>query len=181
MDTNPCRPSVSDCGWKHEIVEEIDQHVDVNEVPDVVFGSLTQYLLVHASTVVAAREIVRKKGLGPADMKWQVHRSGCLRNSRVTNVIGNGDRSRRGSERCAALTHTKSVGGVRPGVATDERIESSTADANHAVWVRTPLLHGIVRFSQDIDATRHAPALHKLEALDVTRAIRSVFIDRNRQ
>jgi predicted nucleotidyltransferase component of viral defense system len=36
--------------------------------------------------------------------------------------------------------------------------------------------HGHLRFSKDIDATRHAPATHKLEAVDVAAVIRSASI-----
>ena len=37
-------------------------------------------------------------------------------------------------------------------------------------------VHGILRFSQDVDATRHEPAQHKLDALDVAQTIRQASI-----
>ena len=37
-------------------------------------------------------------------------------------------------------------------------------------------VHGILRFSQDVDATRHDPAQHKLDALDVAETIRQASI-----
>lgn len=37
-------------------------------------------------------------------------------------------------------------------------------------------VHGILRFSQDVDATRHEPARHKLDALEVADTIRQASI-----
>ncbi len=37
-------------------------------------------------------------------------------------------------------------------------------------------VHGILRFSQDVDATRHDPAQHKLDALEVAETIRQASI-----
>src|SRR5262249_20107660 len=105
---DPPRPRLSNRRRQHELVPELDELVSVDVKAHVVFCSLAQDLLVHASPVGRVVEVVRDRRTAPTNVEWKLDSTACLW-CRV-EVVGNRYRPRRGSElRSSCVRHVESV------------------------------------------------------------------------
>ncbi len=73
MTLEPVDPCPADRGWQHELVEDVQQLVGVDEPPDIVVGAFAEDLLVHPRPIRSVRHVIGDNGLPPPNMQRQLH------------------------------------------------------------------------------------------------------------
>ena len=72
MRPEPVDPCPADRGWQHELIEQLQPMVRVDESPDIVVGGFAEDLLVHPTPIRLVRHLTNDHWLAPLNMQWQL-------------------------------------------------------------------------------------------------------------
>ena len=93
MATEPVDPGSAD-GWREDhLVEEVEELVDVDVEAHIVFGVLSEHLLIDTKTMRTSSKVVSQVGLAPPDVERQLYLSRSLLQPRIIDVFWDGDRT----------------------------------------------------------------------------------------
>jgi len=88
MHPKPAHPCPSNRLWQHEIIPKQEKLIDFYEIPDIFLGTLSKNLLIYASPVRPAIQVVAQRGPAPPNMKRQLDYARGLREVLRIDVVG---------------------------------------------------------------------------------------------
>ena len=68
MTLEPSCPGLPNCRREDEVIPEVEEHVYLDEVSDVLRSAFSQYLFVDTGSIRSIRQIIGQRGTAPSNV-----------------------------------------------------------------------------------------------------------------